>query len=130
MKRFIAAIIDIVLFYIFNALVVMLLLACILNSGLYIFIDLIFNFYMVIMIIILFAYFFISDYKFSELTVGKKIMNIKPYQYVDKIKFEYAYVHTLIKITASILWPITIIYFLTHNNTMFYDTILKIEIEN
>jgi hypothetical protein len=53
-----------------------------------------------------------------------------PYQHVDKIKFEYSYVHTLIKITASILWPITLIYFLTHNNTMFYDTILKIEIEN
>ena len=73
MKRFIAAIIDIVLFYIFNSLVVLLLLACILNSNLYIFIDLIFNFYMVIMIIILFAYFFIADYKFSELTVGKKL---------------------------------------------------------
>ncbi|MDR7810489.1 hypothetical protein [Lacrimispora sp.] len=114
MKRVYAAIIDYVTFFCVGGIIF---------NNVY---DIVksFKIYLMIIVLLFFLYFFFQDFFFQGISFGKRIVWLK-LRFREKT-IGTAIKHSLFKILACMLWPVTLMYYIAKHR-MFYDKIIGIE---
>lgn len=76
---------------------------------------------------VMWLYFFISDYFFSGGSIGKKVIGIKLVCERQKLSLSIALKHSVVKVIACCLWPVTAVYYM-FTRRLPYDRWLKLEV--
>lgn len=128
--RLVAAFIDYMLFLMLGALLFGFAVSCIggirKNNDFFDELSLAFDIWLFFMIIVMFMYYACSDYFFKGVTIGKKITGLRIFRNEKKSDIQFSFFHAGIKIIASLIWPVTLIYYMRTQN-MFYDKWLNIK---
>lgn len=123
-KRLVAAIIDYFVMVILYVFIMFVIVLCLRNQ-----IEIIFNLFGMFMwlsFICIFSYSFVMDYFCQGSSIGKKVVGIRLVADKRKINGVLALKHSVLKLLACFIWPISLIYYLT-KNVMFYDKWMKLE---
>lgn len=88
------------------------------------------NLYMIGAVLLFGVYFWVIDYVFQGISVGNKILHIQVRDSAEgRVDFRFAIKHSIMKMVASVTWPISILYQLIFDK-MYYDKWLEIKVKS